>query len=92
MPITSSAKKALRQNKRHRAQNAARQDAYKTAVKNYAKLIAGKKIEEAKAALVKAYQALDKAAKTNVISPNKASRLKSRLAVRLSPPSPRTPS
>jgi len=99
MPITSSAKKALRQSARRKVQNIIRKDAYKDAVKTYRKLIADKKVEEAKAALAKAFQTLDKAAKTGVIKSNKADRLKSRLSVKLSPlpagrqaPSPRTPS
>jgi len=80
MPITSSAKKALRQNVRRRARNVSRTDAYKTAVKYYKKLIAAKKLDEAKTELTKVYQALDKAAKAGAIKKNKASRLKSRLA------------
>ena len=84
MPITSSAKKALRQSLRRRVQNLVRQDAYKSAVKQFRKLVAGKKLTEAKEFLVKAQRALDKATKTGVIKKNKASRLKSRLARLLS--------
>lgn len=80
MPITSSAKKALRQAKTRRVQNIKKKDAYKDAVKAYRKLGAEKKWEDAPAKLAAAYQALDKAAKTNVIARNKARRLKSRLA------------
>jgi len=80
MPITQSAKKALRQSVRRRAQNLARKDAYKKVVKEYRKLVASKKLDEAKAKLPAVYKALDKAAKTNAIKKNKASRLKSRLA------------
>lgn len=80
MPITQSAKKALRQSVRRHKQNLARKEAYKKAVKEYRKLIAAKKLNEAKTLLPRVYQALDKAAKTNVIARNKASRLKSRLA------------
>ena len=79
MPITQSAKKALRQNIRHRARNLAKKEAYKKAVKNFRKLIAEKKAEEAKKMLPQVYKTLDKAAKTHVIAKNKASRLKSRL-------------
>jgi small subunit ribosomal protein S20 len=67
-------------------------DAYKGAIKSFKKLIMEKKPDAAKAALSGVYQALDKAAKSGVIKANKASRLKSRLAIRLSPPSPQTPS
>lgn len=80
MPITQSAKKALRQNVRRRLQNLKRKEAYKKAVKDFRKLVAAKKTDEAKNYLTKVYQALDKAAKTNVIKKNKASRLKSRLS------------
>jgi small subunit ribosomal protein S20 len=80
MPITQSAKKALRQNVRRRLQNLRRKEAYKKAVKDFRKLVVAKKIDEAKNYLTKVYQALDKAAKTNVIKKNKASRLKSRLS------------
>ena len=80
MPITSSAKKALRQSARRRARNLVRQDAYKTAVKNFRKLVASKKLAEAREGLARVYKVLDKAAKTGVIKHNKASRLKSRLA------------
>jgi small subunit ribosomal protein S20 len=80
MPITRSAKKALRQNLTNRARNTRKKEAYKKAVKTYRKTIVSKKTESAAAELAKAFQALDKAAKTNVITKNKASRLKSRLA------------
>lgn len=80
MPITQSAKKALRQSIRRRERNLRKMEAYRRAVKDYKKLIAAKKFDEAKAALAKVYKTLDKAAKTNVIAKNKAGRLKSRLA------------
>ncbi len=80
MPITSSAKKALRQNIKRRAQNTEKKEAYKKAVKSFRKLVLAKKTDEAKTQLSTAFQLLDKAAKTNVIDKNKASRLKSRLA------------
>ncbi|MBI2623135.1 MAG: 30S ribosomal protein S20 [Candidatus Liptonbacteria bacterium] len=83
MPITSSAKKALRQSIRQRGQNLVRAEAYKLAVKNFKKLVAEKKTEDAKATLANVYQALDKATKTGVIKMNKASRLKSRLSLKL---------
>ncbi len=80
MPITSSAKKALRQNVTRRKQNEARKEAYKKAVKEYRKLITAKKFDDAKKSFPAVFKALDKAAKTKVIEKNKASRLKSRLA------------
>lgn len=83
MPITQSAKKALRQNVRRKKKNAARKDAYKKAVKEIKKLLASKDIKDIQAKLAATYQALDKAAKTGAIKKNKASRLKSRMAHRI---------
>lgn len=83
MPITQSAKKALRQSVRRRTQNTLRKDAYKKEVKNFRKLIIAKKTDEASALLPKVFKALDKAAKTNVIKKGKADRLKSRLSLSL---------
>jgi small subunit ribosomal protein S20 len=80
MPITSSAKKAMRQTKTRHARNVVRKEAYKKAVLNFRKLVAAKKNEEAQKALSVVFKTLDKAAKTKVIEKNKASRLKSRLS------------
>ncbi len=77
MPITKSAKKALRQSKTRRVGNLKRINAYKNAVKEFNKLVAAGKLDQAKSLLPKVYQSLDKAAKSGVIKPNKASRLKS---------------
>ena len=79
MPITRSAKKALRQSVRRRDSNTARKNAYKSAVKDVRKSITGKALDGARETLARAMKALDKAAKTNAIKKNKASRLKSRL-------------
>ena len=80
MPITQSAKKALRQNIARHTRNLIKKDAYKKAVKEFRGFIAEKKTEEAKKVLSTVFKTLDKAAKTKVIEKNKASRLKSRLA------------
>jgi small subunit ribosomal protein S20 len=80
MPITSSAKKALRQNKTRHTRNVVKKENYKKAVVTYRKFVAAKKMDEAAKALPLAFKALDKAAKTKVIEKNKASRLKSRLS------------
>lgn len=80
MPITASAKKALRQSIRRKARNLTRSNAYKSAIKELKKLASAGQTdhtEEAKKLISKAYQAIDKAAKTGVIKRNKASRLKS---------------
>ena len=80
MPITSSAKKALRQSVRRRAKNLKQKEAYKRLVKEVKKFAAAGKTTEAEKLLPQLYKALDKTAKTNVIKKNKASRLKSRLS------------
>ena len=79
MAITKSAKKAIRVAKRRKVVNDRRQTAMRDAVKEIRRLIAGKKKAEAEKLLPKAFQALDKAAKQNVISKNTAARKKSRL-------------
>lgn len=76
MPITRSAKKALRQSDRRRARNLIRKNAYKGTLKEFKKLAATDK-KSAEKLLPKVYKTLDKAAKTRVIAKNKASRLKS---------------
>ena len=80
MPITSSAKKALRQNRTRHARNLIKKENYKKLVVKYRKLIVAKSMDEARKALPLVFKALDKAAKTKVIEKNKASRLKSRLS------------
>mgnify|MGYP006302517031 CR=1 FL=1 len=83
MPITKSAKKALRQNKTNRQRNLAYKDKIKGLVKKTDSLIAEKKQEEAKGLLPQLYKALDKAAKRGVIKKNAASRKKSRLTKKI---------
>ncbi len=80
MPITKSAKKALRQSSRRQLQNLRRKETFKKEIKDYKRLLVDQKIDEAKQKLILVYKALDKAAKTNAIKKNKAGRLKSRLA------------
>lgn len=72
MPITNSAKKALRQNKKERATNEKRKKALKEVIKRFKKSL---KAED----LSLVYKKLDKAAKVNLIKSKKADRLKSRL-------------
>ncbi len=79
MPITKSAKRALRQSVRRREQNLARAEAVRKSIKEYKKLVLGKRLDDAKAKLSLVYKSLDKAAKTGAIKKNRASRLKSRL-------------
>lgn len=80
MPITSSAKKALRASKVKRVYNIRHRDAVSDAEKEIKKLAAAGKKAEATKLLSAAYKELDKAAKTGFIKANTASRKKSRLA------------
>ena len=83
MAITTSAKKALRQSIVRHARNLKEKEDFKSAIKEYKRLVAGKKLEDAKGALAKVFKSLDKAAKNRVIEKNKASRMKSRLSMLL---------
>jgi len=79
MPIKESAKKYLRQTKKHRVLNLARAKAVKDTTKKILKLVAAGQKDEAKKLISVAYQAIDKAAKRGVIKKNTAARKKSRL-------------
>lgn len=83
MPRTKSAKKALRQATRRRVNNLAQQRKIKDTLREFKKLIAAGKTEEAKSFLPKVYKALDKVAKRGLIKKNKANRLKSRLTKKI---------
>ena len=78
MPIIQSAKKALRQNVRHRKLNLKRKAELKETTKAFQKLIQEKKIKEAREVLKKIYKTADKTAKTGYIKKNKAARIRSR--------------
>ena len=73
MPILKHAKKKLKQDKKRTIKNKKIKDTYKSLVK---------KAKEAKSpkAISSAFSAVDKAAKKNVLSKNKAAHLKSSLA------------
>lgn len=79
MPITKSAKKALRAGEKKKVFNLRRKKSVEDAVKTVKKLVKEGKTKEANALLPKAYQALDKAAKGNTIKDGAAARKKSRL-------------
>ena len=78
MPITQSAKKAVRGSLRKKAFNDQRKRAMKEIIKKIEK---SSKTDKAAAAkmLSTAYQAIDKAAKRGVIKKNNAARKKARL-------------
>lgn len=73
MPIIKSAKKKLRQDKKRRLLNLIYKRKYKQALKEAKK-------NSRKKNIAKAYSALDKAAKKNIIHKNKAARLKSQIS------------
>lgn len=79
MPITKSAKKAIRTSSRRKAFNDRRTKAMKDAIKKIEKLSKTDK-QEAEKLLPATYKAIDKAQKRNIIKKNTASRKKSRLA------------
>ncbi|OHB22935.1 MAG: 30S ribosomal protein S20 [Parcubacteria group bacterium RIFCSPLOWO2_01_FULL_48_18] len=83
MPITQSAKKALRQSKRRYEHNKEKKDELKDAIKKFKKAADAGDAAAAQNYLKLAYKKLDKAAKTYLIKKNTASRLKSRLAIYL---------
>jgi len=79
MPITKSAKKALRQNQKRKAKNLVYKKKMKNLIKEVRSLVSEKKIEDAKKLLPQIYKSLDKSAKVGVIKKNTASRKKSRI-------------
>ena len=80
MPITSSAKKALRAGDRKRVYNLASKKSVDTITKEFKKLILAKDKKGGVKLLPTVYKTLDKAAKTHYIDKNTASRKKSRFS------------
>jgi small subunit ribosomal protein S20 len=79
MPITESAKKAIRGSLRKKAYNDARRRAMRDIIKKIEKLVKTDKAE-ARKMLSSAFKAIDKAAQKGVIKKNNAARKKSRLS------------
>lgn len=79
MPITKSAKRAIRSSERKMVYNDRRKKAMKDAVKEVKTLISAQDKKAAQEMLSKAYKAIDKALKTKLIKKNTAARKKSRL-------------
>lgn len=79
MPITRSAKKAIRGSLRKKGYNDARMRAMKAVVKKFEKIAKTDKAE-AKKMLSSVFKAIDKTAKKGVIKKNNAARKKSRLS------------
>jgi len=76
MPVTISAEKKLRQDKKRAKQNDAVKRAVKEAIKSYLK-------KPTPTLLSKVFSLLDRARKKNVVHKNKVARLKSRLSKKL---------
>lgn len=83
MAITTSAKKAHRVAARKRVFNVRRSRTMAASIKEIRLLIAAKKNAEAIKLVPVTFQAIDKAAKTNLIKKNAASRYKSRISAAL---------
>ena len=79
MPIKASARKALRQNVKRRAENIVWKTRLKRLIKDYRKLLDAQKKDEAKKLLSEIYKVADKMAKKGRAKTNKARRIKSRL-------------
>ncbi len=80
MPITKSAKKALRGSIIKKAANDRNKKQVKETIKKIEKLLKEKKKNEAKKLLPLAQKAIDKATKKGIYKKNTASRKKSRLS------------
>ena len=80
MPITRSAKKALRSSLKKRVFNIARKDKVQKSLKSLKKLIVEKNKKEAMIVMRSVQKALDKAVKGHTLDKNTASRKKSRLS------------
>lgn len=83
MPITSSAKKALRASNRKRVFNIRRKKDVDVSLTDFRKLVVAKDKAGAVKLLPDLQQSLDKAAKTGYLKANTAARLKSRAAASL---------
>lgn len=80
MPVTKSAKKALRQNKKRRKMNLRRLRTMRGTIKDIQVKMSSQTQEDVKKLLPKAYKAIDKTAKVGIIKKNTAARKKSRLS------------
>lgn len=78
MPITTSAKKALRSSKRKRVFNLARKRTANEVVKKFKKLISDKSMKDAAKLYPELQKALDKGVKTGIMKLGAASRKKAR--------------
>lgn len=79
MPITRSAKKAVKVSARRLTENLVRKNAFKRALKMARKAMTDPDAKKTSAAIIKAQSTLDRAVKTKLLHRNTASRLLSRL-------------
>ncbi len=79
MPITSSAKKALRASDNKRGFNMAKKQAIVKITREFRKLVSFGKIKEAEGLIPSIQKIFDKAEKTNYLKKNASSRYKSRI-------------
>ena len=84
MPIKKSAYKELRKSKTRYLKNISTRSELKSLIKNFEKLLAAKKSQEAKESLAAIVSKLDRAASKGVVKSNTASRKISRLMKRFS--------
>ena len=84
MPITKSAKKALKQSLIKRERNLERKKKVKSSFKKIKKLVESKSFDEASKSLPEFFKSVDKAARTGVIKKNTAARRKSRVSLMIS--------
>ena len=78
MPITSSAKKAIRAGKHKRVFNLRHKNQFDKDLKAFRSAVSAKDKSAANKLIVSVYRSLDKSAKTGFIKANAAARLKSR--------------
>lgn len=83
MPITSAAKKSLRQNPKRKAHNLQYKNKIKSLIKKALAYATQEKKEELTTTVPLLYKALDKAAKVGVLKKHTAARRKSRIARKL---------
>lgn len=81
MPVTSSAKKALRVARRKVVFNTRRSSDMEKAIKSFKKLVVANKIKEAEKELPKVYKAIDKTVKIKFLKKNAGARYKSRITL-----------
>lgn len=83
MPITKSAFKRIRQDKKRRLRNSKVKSELKSLLKKFNLSLSAKKLDEAKAVGVQLISKLDKARSKGIIHKNVASRKKSRILSKL---------